>query len=290
MKFAKFVGNLARISCILEISARKPGNVSAFYDFEDVKYENFVYGGIFIGNAVEKAFIDGYKGKILIGKRIYDFVKEVKIFNNTNTHFGIALLFIPIGCGLGFLKKNKKKFYELRNFIDYVIKNTKISDAIYFYNASKIFKIGGIEKYKGKFDITNKNFKKEIVENNINFYYLMKISDDLIAKELTTKMEISFYALKKFKENLENYNIRDTIVKTYIMLLSEFKDTHIEKKFGTEVAEDVKNKAMEVIENFNEKSIRNFENFLIKNKINPGSIADITTNAIFLYFLEKWGH
>jgi len=35
-------------------------------------------------------------------------------------------------------------------------------------------------------------------------------------------------------------------------------------------------------------SIEKFSDYMYKNNLNPGSIADITANVVFLYFLRKF--
>lgn len=38
-------GRLAQIACLLEVTARKPGNVHRYRDFDDVSYLDFVLSG-----------------------------------------------------------------------------------------------------------------------------------------------------------------------------------------------------------------------------------------------------
>lgn len=293
MNISRKIGNLARTACILEVTTEKPGNVTPTRNFADTKFEDFIFGSMLIGDAVEKAFIDGKQENFRIGKRIYDFVRESKKYNKTkkNTHFGIALLFIVLGTALGTTIKNKKKFKieELRDVIDYVMKKTGSNDSVYLYRAIKTGNVR-VLKNADKFDVLSEDFVSRVKKEDLKFYDLMKISSDkdLIAKELTTKMEISFKHLD-FLENLSGFSgeiSRKEILLLYLNLLSKYPDTLIAKKYGIDTSKKVLNMAKDVIAQ--NLSIEKFSEYLYKNNLNPGSIADITANVVFLYLLRKF--
>jgi len=278
MNAKNLIGNIARIACVLELTTEKPGNITPNHDFTDTKFENFIYGSIFIGNHVENAFMDGKKGEFKIGKRIFQFVNELKFYNKRNTHFGIALLFIPVATACG-IQENQKNFNNLRDAIDYVMKNTTVDDAIYFHKSVKIGNVRVGCAGKNKIDILSENFEKSVRKENINLYHLMKISEnDLIARELTTKMEISFsHCLDEIS--------REEILSLYMLLLSKFPDSLIEKKYGRKEALKVSEMAKNVV---NKKmDIKELRNYLYRKNLNPGSIADITANIIFLCLLKR---
>ncbi|PKP60007.1 MAG: hypothetical protein CVT88_04165 [Candidatus Altiarchaeales archaeon HGW-Altiarchaeales-1] len=294
-KLSKQIGNFARVACILEVTTEKPGNVTPTHDFADTKFENFIFGSMLIGDAVEKAFTDGYKENFNIGKRIHQFAKQSKIYNETNTHFGIVLLFIPLATALGMAlgmmmkgneneKNNKISDENLRNAITHVMKKTNVDDAIYFHKAVKMSNVR-VSKDFGidKFDILSENFIKIAKKENINLYHLLKISadKDIIARDLTTKMEISFEHL----DFLKGISRKD-ILSLYLLLLSKFQDTLIMKKRGSEISENVSEMAKEVING--NLSVEKFSDYLYINNINPGTIADITANVVFLYLLKKF--
>jgi len=302
-KLSKQIGNFARVACILEVTTEKPGNVTPTHDFADTKFENFIFGSMLIGDAVEKAFTDGFTGKFKTGKRIYEFVREMKFYNKTNTHFGIALLFIPLAMALGMCMKmnkqnTKKKIStkKLREAIAHVMRNTYIDDAVYIHKAilSGNVRVDAEPKYD-KFDAHSKNFIKTARKEGLTLYHMMKISadKDLIARDLTTKMEISFsyfnyllYSLKEKGISRKDTISRKDILQLYLLLLSKFQDTLIMKKRGSEISENVSEMAKEVING--NLSVEKFSDYLYINNINPGTIADITANVVFLYLLKKF--
>lgn len=287
---AREVGIYATLACLLEVTTEKPGNVTPKHDFTDAKFENFLFGSIIISKAVEKAFMDGFKGNFKIGKRIYEFIRELKTYNKTNTHFGIALLFIPIATALGVVEKGKSKKNKseksLKNMINFVMEKTNVDDAIYLHKAVLLCNVRVNTRDIGKFDILSKNFVKIAKREGATLYYLMNISaeKDLIARELTTKADISFTYLNYLHSLSGDVSVsRKNILQLYLLLLSKFQDTLIMKKHGSKISKNVSDMAQDVING--NLSVEKFSDYLYVNNINPGTIADITANVIFLYLL-----
>lgn len=293
-QLSRQIGNFARTACILEVTTEKPGNVTPTHDFTDTKFENFVFGSMLIGDVVEKAFINGEQENFRIGKRIYDFVRQSKTDNKTNTHFGIALLFIVLATALGTMlkKQNVKKFKnfdELKDAIDYVMKKTESNDSVYLHKAINLANVR-VSENVDKFDVRARNFAALVRKENVKFYDLLKICSDkdLIAKELTTKMDISFRYLV-FLKNFSGVSreiSRKKILFLYLNLLSKEPDTLIVKKYGINKAKEVSKMAKEVIAK--NLAIEKFSDYMYKNNINPGSTADITANVVFLCLLKKF--
>jgi len=310
-KLSRQTGNFARIACILEVTTEKPGNVTPTHNFTDTKFEDFVFGSVFIGDAVEKAFIDGYTENFRTGKRIYDFVKGAKNYNKTNTHFGIALLFIPLAAAFGMCVKKENKINEmtkrasaekletekLRDAIAHVMEKTDVNDTVYLHKAIKTGNVSvpkdklcigksGIDKFEiSQFDILSENFIKTAKRENITFYEMMKISaaQDIIAKELTTRMEISF----KYSSLLciNKRILRKDVLSLFLSMLSKFPDTFIAKKHGKEISENISSMAADVLKG--KLNVEKFTGYLNSHNINPGSTADITANIIFLCLLKR---
>lgn len=294
MKKIKFFSNLARFSCVLEVCSEKPGNVSPSHDFHDTSFENFIFGSVFLGDAVESAALSGFYGcnaitKSLIGRNIYDAVKTLKVFNERNTHLGIIMLFVPLSVSFGVCVREDEfdlKFFRrcLRN----VLESSTVEDSLYLRDAFMLALPGGLGKEE--LDIMDENFKYSVLKNNITFYDLMKISSgkDLIASELANGMEITFnFGLPEFLSSYGKENFRNSVLKTYLALLSKFPDTLIARKRGLNVSKEVSKRAFNVI--CGKEDLSKFRNFLYENHLNPGTMADITAASVFIGFLIKFG-
>ena len=54
------IATCARLACVLEVSAPKPGNVNRLHDFEDTRFDDFLASGIALGNVCEEAARNGF--------------------------------------------------------------------------------------------------------------------------------------------------------------------------------------------------------------------------------------
>ncbi len=281
------VADLAQLAAILEASSFKPGNVDPLHDFRDTLYEDFLFGAISMGSAMEDSAIMGFmagEGKIPlsnigIGMNIKKAVSDVKKSRERgNTHLGIAMLFVPISAGAGICIAKNYDFqkYLQKNILN-IIKNSTIRDSVNLYSAIKIANAGGL---KGK-----------LIEKNITFYKLMKISakKDRVSEELINGMRIVFDIGLPYLGGFygKSGNIRKSITKTYLQILAEFPDTLILKKAGLKKAEKVSRNARLVLEG--RKNIEEFDRELRpgNNELNPGTTADIVAASVFLWLLMK---
>ena len=80
----------AQAACILEATARKPGNVHRYCDFDDLSYVDFLLSGAAIAPVLEKAV-----GRP-VGVTILDCIRATRQVVTTNTNLGIVLLLAPL--------------------------------------------------------------------------------------------------------------------------------------------------------------------------------------------------
>jgi triphosphoribosyl-dephospho-CoA synthase len=297
-RIIKSIVNFAKLSAILEVSSRKPGNVSPQHDFSDTTYEDFLAGSFAIGEGIEEAVRRGF----LVGKREIP-LKEIKIgeliekcvidvknsHSGGNTHLGMIMLMVPISIAGGMCisqnDNNDNKFKNLKTNISRVIENSTLEDSLHFYDVIKISNVGGL---KGK-----------LKEPKIPFHELMKISSkkDRIAEELINGLKITFWVSNILGENFRRIgDIRKAILQSYIETLAKFPDTFIAKKVGVEKAKDVSKKAKDVLQKGGiftkdgKQSIKKLDLYLRNeenNKLNPGTTADIISAGLMIWLLKK---
>src|SRR5213596_779489 len=80
----------AQLACLLEASAPKPGNVSPFASFRDVRYEDFLASAAAIGPALVAA------GERWLGATIRAAVEATSRWAPSNTNLGLVLLLAPL--------------------------------------------------------------------------------------------------------------------------------------------------------------------------------------------------
>src|SRR6266704_947687 len=84
------IGLCAQLACIWEATARKPGNVHRFRDFEDTTYLDF------LASAAASAPVLGVAPDHLVWATIGECVRLSRSVVGTNTNLGIVLLFSPL--------------------------------------------------------------------------------------------------------------------------------------------------------------------------------------------------
>jgi len=275
----------SQIACCFEVGSFKPGNVHKNRDYDDIKYHHFVSSGIAFGDIIYEACLE----KNNIGNFIKKGVIESKKWSPTNANLGIIMLHMPIAIAAS----NLDKFSEsaLKKETEKIIKNTTVQDAIDVYAAIEIA-LAFVNAPENGPDLKSKDAKDELIEKNLTLYDVFKISStwDSISNEWTENFKISYNGYNLINEYYEEYNnINIAVTKTFINLLSNYPDTLIARKKGIDDAKMVSEKAKEVLNNFNEKTVLEFDKFLSKdgNKLNPGTTADLIASSLLIFLLDR---
>ncbi|MBA2862450.1 triphosphoribosyl-dephospho-CoA synthase [Methanococcus maripaludis] len=275
----------SQIACCFEVGSFKPGNVHKNRDYDDIKYHHFVSSGIAFGDVIYEACLE----KNNIGNFIKKGVIESKKWSPTNANLGIIMLHIPIAIAAS----NLDKFSEnaLKKETEKIIKNTTVQDAIDVYEAIAIA-LAFVNAPENGPDLKSKDAKDELIQKNLTLYDVFKISStwDSISNEWTENFKISYKGYNLINEYYEEYNnINIAVTKTFINLLSIYPDTLIARKKSIDDAKMVSEKAKEVLNNFNEETVLEFDKFLSKdgNKLNPGTTADLIASSLLIFLLDR---
>src|SRR5258705_9008119 len=84
------VGLCVQLACVWEATARKPGNVHRYRDFEDASYLDFLLSAATIAPVLEGA------ASRPVGQTILEAVRATRLVARTNTNLGIMLLLSPL--------------------------------------------------------------------------------------------------------------------------------------------------------------------------------------------------
>lgn len=275
----------SQIACCFEVGSFKPGNVHKNRDYDDIKYHHFISSGIAFGDVIHQACLE----KNNIGNLIKKGVIESKKWSPTNANLGIIMLHMPIAIAASNLDKFSESALKIET--EKIIKNTTVQDAIDVYGAIEIA-LAFVNAPENGPDLKSKDAKDELIEKNLTLYDVFKISStwDSISNEWTENFKISYKGYNLIKEYYEKYdNINIAVTKTFINLLSNYPDTLIARKKGIDVSKMVSEKAKEVLNNFNEESVLEFDKFLSKegNKLNPGTTADLIASSLLIFLLDR---
>ncbi|HEU4693967.1 MAG TPA: triphosphoribosyl-dephospho-CoA synthase [Vicinamibacterales bacterium] len=283
------VGLAAQLACLLEASAPKPGNVSPGRHFSDLRYEDFLASALAIGEPMARA------GEQSVGATIRKAIEATAQWSPSNTNLGIVLLFAPLaraavndpGGDVHALSR-KSPPGSLQGAVRRVLDGTTIDDARDVYAAIRIARPGGLGRADEQ-DVAS--------EPTMRLVEVMRLAAhrDTIASEYVTGFEITFGTAVPALERARHDGLRwdDAIVETFLTVLSQVTDTHIARRSGKELADEVTARAQRVLadggvrSDAGRRAIDDMDRALRdeRNSGNPGTTADLTAAAIFVLLL-----
>ncbi len=271
------LATLAQLSCLLEVSAPKPGNVSPGMRFRDMSYEDFLVSALAIGPALSEA------GEVPLGITIERAVAATRRVTSANTNLGLVLLLTPLAAASTLAEGS------LRQRLQRVLRATTIEDARLVYNAIRSAKPGGMGK------VADQDLAKPPDVTLLEAMALAK-GRDAVAREYVTDFEITFVhgvpALRAARE--AGLGWLEAVTEVGLILLSEIPDTLIARKAGEEVSLEVSGEARAVLAaggvrtSVGRKALAEFDASLRdpQNSRNPGTTADLTAAATFVTLLD----
>lgn len=307
---AEHVRECLQLAILLEVSADKPGNVSLTSSFEGTTVQHFLASAIAAGPAFQEAAIRGTSvgenklslSKVGIGHLIKTCASNVNNWQRGgNTILGTIMLFAPIAVAAGMTPTEGNFLFDftaLRKNIDLAVKSTTARDSVHLYEAVEIASPSGLNEVPD-LDIADPQSKERLINENVSLFEVFKIAStyDDICAEWVNNFPVTFdLAYPYLMEQLKNKSLKTAVVHTFLKILSEHPDTFIARKVGNEEAGAVSSDAKAVLElggldtERGRKSLQQFDKRLrlSKNKLNPGTTADLTAAALALSTLSGY--
>ena len=123
-------GKRAQVACILEATARKPGNVHRFADFDDLDHLDFLLAAAAVADPLDRAGVDG------VGLAVQRAVEATRRVVATNANLGIVLLLAPM-CAV-------PAGVDLAGGLPLVLETLTVDDARRVYRAIRLANPGGL--------------------------------------------------------------------------------------------------------------------------------------------------
>jgi triphosphoribosyl-dephospho-CoA synthase len=315
------VAALAQLACLLEASAPKPGNVSPGRHFADTRYEHFLASAAAIGGPLAGV------GDRPLGAAIRLAIESTSRFTSANTNLGIVLLLVPLARaaaldGLGpdpangdirgltplgapsgvgatpgadsrSLRWRDSRLQELRTSVHQVLAVTTVDDARDVYAAIRLASPGGLGEVETE-DVAG--------EPTLTLLDAMRLAAhrDGIAREYATGFATTFDVGTPalIRARRDGFSWDDAVVETFLTLLAAAPDTHIARRGGGALADDVTRQAAAVIaaggvrSDEGRRAIAGMDAALRgpRNTANPGTTADLTAATIFAFLLAGGWH
>ena len=269
---------LYRQACEVDVQAFKPGNVSVYAEGHDMTVADFRLSAKV---SAEPLCNPDY----CLGEKIYYAVKATREAVACNTNLGIILLCAPLIQAIG----GTRSGLTLRQAVSKIIAGTTIDDANWVFKAITLASPGGLGN-SGQQDV------KE--QASVTLLEAMKIASarDRIALQYTTDYQDIFnFLLFRYNIGLDRWGDRNwAAVAAYAEMLSQFPDSHIERKYGDQYSERVAIRMAQLSEELfktdNPEQIMPLlfalDQELKLCSINPGTTADMIVATVFTAFLE----
>ncbi len=263
-------GRLAALACLLEVTARKPGNVHRLRDFEDTGYLDFAASALAIGPALDRARVDG------VGPAVLAAIRETRELVATNTNLGIVLLLAPLAA----VPPEK----TLRTGLLDVLDGTTVADTRAVYQAIRLANPGGLGAAAEQDVAAEPTLPLRAVMT------LVAERDDVARQYANGYADVFDIALASLSRGLSAGRALETaIIGAQLTLMSARPDTLIARKRGITFASEASRRAAAVLDAGWPDSavgvalVEELDNWLRAegHARNPGTTADLVTAALF---------
>jgi triphosphoribosyl-dephospho-CoA synthase len=270
----------AEMACLLEASAPKPGNVTRCAEFSDTRYIDFLASAAIVGHVLRSA------RRATTGALVFEIVAQTARLVGRNTNLGIALLFAPVAKA-ALLPATR----PLRSRLRSVLASLTPRDGQRVYEAIRLASPGGLGE-AARLDVRT-------TRGTVSLLAAMRQASarDSIAREYVTDFELTFtVGVPTLAALLDDSREAETsIVQTYLTLLAGTPDSLVARKCGARAAVRLSRQAAELLAaggamtRLGRERLAGWDRTLRgrRNRLNPGTTADLTAAAIFIVMLER---
>jgi triphosphoribosyl-dephospho-CoA synthase len=263
-------GQMAQAACMLEVTARKPGNVHRYADLPGLHFVDFLWSAMAIAEPLDQA------GPTGVGRAVLAAIEATRWVVSTNTNLGIVLLLAPLAA--------VPKTVDLAEGIEDVLAATTVDDSRHAYRAIRLAQPGGLGEVSDQ-DVAR--------EPTIPLRAVMATAAerDLIARQYANGFrEVLDEALPALRKPLNAGSpLESAIVSSYLTVLARHPDSLITRKYGLAHANEVSRRAAELLDaGWPEcehacDRLGAFDSWLRQpsNRFNPGTTADLVTAALY---------
>ncbi|WP_237358649.1 MULTISPECIES: triphosphoribosyl-dephospho-CoA synthase [Rhizobium] len=259
-------------ACRAEIDALKPGNVHRFADGHRMTADQFIQSAAVSSLSVTEPLAS-------VGQRVLRAVTATRNSVGTNTNLGILLLCAPLA------KAAESTSSDLRKGLTQTLDEMDADDARDVFAAIRLTGPGGLGSAE-KHDV------KDEPTVSLVTAMAMAADRDAIARQYTNGFEDIFTGgLSEWREVAARgeQDMWPTIF-VYLYFLSSFPDSHIGRKYGTDLAAEIAKEAVTIRRQVmdetrlpvREEILLDFDRRLKHRNINPGTSADLTVATLFV--------
>ncbi len=265
--------DLYKQACWLDVRAIKPGNVGFHSGSDELLVEDFL-------RSAEASVEPLVTPKLELGERIYHAVRATHQTVGTNTNLGIILLISPL------IQASLIRLCEqsLEDSLRAVLEKSTVKDARHVYQAIRLAEPGGMGLKKDQ-DLSE--------EPTVTLLNTMKIaaSWDRIADQYSNNFyDIFHFGVPRYAALLKRWqDERWATTGLFLSYLAQFPDSLIERKYGMLKAREISDMITPLEKELcrsdtpgrYEAQLLKIDGHLKRDRINPGTTADLTVASIF---------
>jgi triphosphoribosyl-dephospho-CoA synthase len=273
MSNAMNIGLCAQVACIWEATARKPGNVHRFRDFDNTSYVDFLVSAAAMAPALERA--RGHR----VGETVSAAVRATRSMTATNTNLGIALLFAPLA--------TVPEHRDLRSGVEDVLEKLDVEDARLVYEAIRLASPAGLGR------VPEQDLGQEPTAD-LRQAMALAADRDLVARQYANGFqEVLCEGVQALERGLET-SLEQAIIRCHLESMAKYPDSLIARKRGLAEAEESSRRARQVLDlgwpdtAASQTAIADLDSWLRAegNSRNPGTTADLVAASLFAVLRE----
>jgi triphosphoribosyl-dephospho-CoA synthase len=259
-------GLLAAAACVLEVSARKAGNVHPGASFEDAHAVDFLLSALAIAGPLDRARAEG------VGLAAREAVRATGAVAASNTNLGMILLLTPLVAA----EDDELHPAGLGRLLD----RLTVADSLHVFEAIRLASPGGLGSASDQ-DVA------EAPTLPLRPIMRLAADRDLVARQYAEAfVDVFGVGLDALAAWLDRgIGLERAIVGTHLSLIAALGDSLITRKRGAGVSDEARSRSLAVIESGWPSRLDAFDAFddwlrAEGHARNPGATADLTAAVI----------
>lgn len=269
------IGLHAQLACVWEATARKPGNVHRYADFDDLNYLDFIAAAAAVAPVLARS------PDRRVGRTVLDGVRAARRVTSTNANLGILLLLAPL--------TKAAAEADFRSGLDRVLDELDVEDARLVYEAIRLANPGGLGRSADQ-DI------RDAPTRPLREVMALAAHRDGIARQYANGFrEVFDDGAPAVLEGMERTgSMEGAIIRTHLHLMARHPDTLIARKRGPIEAAESARRARAVLDAgwphapASREAFAEFDAWLRADgrRRNPGTTADLIAACLFVLLRE----
>ena len=254
-------------ACILEATARKLGNVHPGEDFADMTFLHFARSAA----AIAPIFDMG----LPVGATVLKCIQATRAVVPVNTNLGIVLLLTPLAAVAADV--------TIVDGIADVLQGLTVADAEATYEAIRLAAPAGLN------DVAKQDVHERPTVTLLEAMSLAQHRDRIARQYVKNYADVFRYGVPALLDGFAHHdNLEAAILECQLTLMCCFRDSHMERKYGNEVADAITREAeaLQALGGYRTEggltAASALDASLRKRKLNPGTTADLVTACLFI--------